>query len=157
VPLALLNLPALFLIVAALVSGLFVGWYVGWRLAKRRLTRSNEQIGNSRVTNDASSLSSHLLNATLNEMREGLLVIDRDMRVLTANRAAQQLVFNLGGDGIFSRRLTELTRNPAIYDAFLDGIRGTERSGVKVETYGPERRVFDLRVVPLRSAADGGI
>lgn len=154
--LALLNLPALFLIVAALVSGLFVGWYVGWRLAKRGLTRSNEQIGNSRA-NDASSLSSHLLNATLNEMREGLLVIDRDMRVLTANRAAQQLVFNLGGDGIFSRRLTELTRNPAIYDAFLDGIRGTERSGVKVETYGPERRVFDLRVVPLRSAADGGI
>jgi len=24
-----------------------------------------------------------------------------------------------------SRRLTELTRNPAIYDAFLDGVRGT--------------------------------
>jgi len=155
--LALLNLPALFLIVAALVSGLFVGWYVGWRLAKRVLTRSNKQIGNSRVANDTSNLSSHLLNATLNEMREGLLVIDRDMCVLTANRAAQQLVFNLGGDGIFSRRLTELTRNPAIYDAFLDGIRGTERSGVKVETYGPERRVFDLRVVPLRSADAGEI
>ena len=47
--------------------------------------------------------------------------------------------------------LTELTRNPAIYDAFLDGVRGTERAGVKVETFGPDRRIFDLRVVPLRA------
>src|SRR5436190_4949390 len=141
-----------FLLIAALISGFFVGWYLGRRRAQRVLTRTDIRIGNSRVANDASDLSAHLLNATLTEMREGLLVIDRDMRVLTANRAAQQLVFNLGDDGIASRRLTELTRNPAIYDAFLDGVRGTERSGVKVETYRPERRVFDLRVVPLQSA-----
>jgi two-component system phosphate regulon sensor histidine kinase PhoR len=48
-----------------------------------------------------------------------------------------------------SQRLTELTRNPAIYSAFLDGLKGIERSGVKVETHGPERQVFDLRVVPI--------
>src|SRR5436190_21634484 len=146
-----------FLLIAALISGFFVGWYLGRRRAQRVLTRTDIRIGNSRVANDASDLSAHLLNATLTEMREGLLVIDRDMRVLTANRAAQQLVFNLGDDGIASRRLTELTRNPAIYDAFLDGVRGTERSGVKVETYRPERRVFDLRVVPLRSTDAGEI
>ena len=146
-----------FLLIAALISGFFVGWYLGRRRAQRVLTRTDIRIGNSRVANDASNLSAHLLNATLTEMREGLLVIDRDMRVLTANRAAQQLVFNLGDDGIASRRLTELTRNPAIYDAFLDGVRGTERSGVKVETYRPERRVFDLRVVPLRSTDAGEI
>src|SRR5205085_9055078 len=48
-----------------------------------------------------------------------------------------------------SQRLTELTRNPAIYGAFLDGLKGSEVSGVKVETHGPERQVFDLRVVPI--------
>src|SRR5438128_1763418 len=149
----LLTLPAWFLLVAALISGLFVGWYLGRRRAQRVLTRPDKRIVNSKVANDASNLSSHLLNATLTEMREGLLVIDRDMRVLTANRAAQQLVFNLGDYGIASRRLTELTRNSAIDDAFLDGVRGTERSGVKVVTYGPDRRVVDLRAVSLRSAS----
>ncbi len=98
--------------------------------------------------------SSRLLDATLNEMREGLLVIDQDMVVVASNRTAHDLFSNVD-DSINSRRLTELTRNPAIFDAFLDGVRGTERSGVKVETHGHERRVFDLRVVPLR-AANGG-
>src|SRR5258706_9720936 len=94
--------------------------------------------------------SSDLLDATVNEMREGLLVIDAEMRVVASNRAARNL-FSLVDDSINSRRLTELTRNPAIYDAFLDAVRGTERPGVKVETYSPEKRVFDLRVVPLRA------
>lgn len=96
-----------------------------------------------------SEFSPELLNATINEMREGLLVIDADMRVVASNRAAERLLSSFE-PSINARRLTELTRNPAIYDAFLDGVRGTERAGVKVETYGPDRRVFDLRVVPLR-------
>ena len=98
----------------------------------------------------APDFSAELLATTINEMREGLLVIDADMRVLASNRVAQQLLSNVE-TSITSRRLTELTRNPAIYDAFLDGVRGTERVGVKVETFGPDRRVFDLRVVPLRA------
>jgi two-component system phosphate regulon sensor histidine kinase PhoR len=58
-------------------------------------------------------------------------------------------LFNLSRGKLEAQRLTELTRNPAIYGAFLDALKGTERSGVKVETRGPERLVFDLRVVPL--------
>ena len=105
------------------------------------------------VTTNATDFSSLLLDATLNEMREGLLVIDQEMRVIASNQSARNIFSNVD-ESMNSRRLTELTRNPAIYDAFLDGVRGTERVGVKVETYGQARRVFDLRVVPLR-AADG--
>jgi two-component system, OmpR family, phosphate regulon sensor histidine kinase PhoR len=150
--LALLDV-ALFLNIAALALGLLLGWYLGRRRAQSHKTRLTSK---PRAEQDQSHISSHLLNATLNEMREGLLVIDQEMRVLTANRAARQLVFNLSDSAFVSRRLTELTRNPAIYDAFLDGVRGLERAGVKVETYGPERRVFDLRVVPLRTADGRG-
>ena len=89
-----------------------------------------------------------LFEATMSGMREGLLVVDRDMRVVASNTAAHQL-FNLSPGKLNTRRLTELTRNPAIYSAFLDALTGTERSGVKVETHGPERLIFDLRVVPL--------
>lgn len=92
-----------------------------------------------------------LFEATMNGMREGLLVVDKDMRIVASNTAAHRL-FNLSGGKLNAQRLTELTRNPAIYSAFMDALKGTERSGVKVETHGPERLVFDLRVVPLASS-----
>lgn len=91
---------------------------------------------------------SSLLEATMSGMREGLLVVNRDMRVVASNPAAHKL-FNPSVPVLKSQRLTELTRNPAIYSAFLDGLKGIERSGVKVETHGPERQIFDLRVVPI--------
>ena len=99
-------------------------------------------------SSDIQSLHPELLDVAMNEMREGVVVIDTDMRVVASNRAAQTLFTK--GDPKQSR-LTELTRNPAIYDAFLDAVRGIERDGVRVETYGAGHKVFDLRVVPLRS------
>ena len=130
------------------VSLLITGFVFGilWRKQPRRL---DSHIVENKVSRPA-DFSPELLATTINEMREGLLVIDADMRVLASNRVAQHLLSNVE-PSITSRRLTELTRNPAIYDAFLDGVRGTERAGVKVETFGPDRRVFDLRVVPLRA------
>jgi two-component system phosphate regulon sensor histidine kinase PhoR len=89
-----------------------------------------------------------LLDATMTGMREGLLIVDKDMRVVASNPAARRL-FNPSVPALASQRLTELTRNPAIYSAFLDGLKGVERSGIKVETHGPERQIFDLRVVPI--------
>jgi two-component system phosphate regulon sensor histidine kinase PhoR len=92
-----------------------------------------------------------LFEATMVGMREGLLVVNKDMRVVASNTAAHRLVNPTRGP-LDGQRLTELTRNPDIYDAFLDALQGTERSGVKIQTYGPERRIFDLRVVPLGSS-----
>lgn len=92
-----------------------------------------------------------LFEATMSGMREGLLVVDKDMRVVASNAAAHGL-FNLSRGQLNAQRLTELTRNPAIYSAFLDALQGTERSGVRIQTHGPERLVFDLRVVPLTSS-----
>ena len=113
----------------------------------RRLHGSDKEKRSGHLAID---FSSDLLDATVNEMREGLLVIDGEMRVVASNRAARNL-FSHVDDAINLRRLTELTRNPAIYDAFLDAVRGIERAGVKVETYDQAKRIFDLRVVPLRA------
>ncbi len=134
---------------AALLTGLVVGLLLGRNARRTHAPHANRKT----LLRDAGIIdfSPKLLDATINEMREGLLVIDQEMRVVASNRAARSLFSNVE-DPIGARRLTELTRNPAIYDAFLDGVRGKERAGVKVETYGGERRVFDLRVVPLQSA-----
>ena len=95
-----------------------------------------------------------LFEATMSGMREGLLVVNKDMRVVASNPAAHKL-FSASLTKLQSQRLTELTRNPAIYSAFLDGLKGKEVSGVKVETHGPERQVFDLRVVPIGVNGNG--
>jgi two-component system phosphate regulon sensor histidine kinase PhoR len=110
-------------------------------------------LGAPRLGAGPHGFTAELLNSTINEMREGLVVIDTDMRIVASNEAAQRLFSNVDS-AIESRRITEITRNPAIYDAFLDGVRGLERVGVKVETHGPERRMFDLRVVPLRASSN---
>jgi two-component system, OmpR family, phosphate regulon sensor histidine kinase PhoR len=96
-----------------------------------------------------------LFEATMGGMREGLLVVNKDMRVIASNPAAHRL-FSSTVSKLQSQRLTELTRNPAIYSAFLDGLKGKEVAGVKVETHGPERQVFDLRVVPIGNANGHG-
>jgi two-component system phosphate regulon sensor histidine kinase PhoR len=138
-----------------LFIGLIAGLFIGRRasLPVIRSPNATTQSGSTSTRQSRIDFSPLLFDATLNEMREGLLVIDHEMRVVASNRTAHDLFSNVD-DSINSRRLTELTRNPAIYDAFLDGVRGTERAGVKVETHGRERRVFDLRVVPF-PAADG--
>jgi two-component system phosphate regulon sensor histidine kinase PhoR len=117
--------------------------------------------GERRSEHEADSLAlGRLFEATMGGMREGLLVVDQDMRVVASNASARRL-FSSSLQKLDSQRLTQLTRNPSIYGAFLDALQGKERSGVKVETFGEGRRVFDLRVVPLSSrdtgAADGAI
>ena len=120
------------------------------QLPKSRSPDVREDQGDTEAPADTFALGK-LFEATMNGMREGLLVVDKDMRVVASNSAAHRL-FNLSRGKLDAQRLTELTRNPAIYSAFLDALKGTERSGVKVETHGPERLVFDLRVVPLTNS-----
>ena len=141
------------------LGGLLLLTVVVWAISALRARDAAKQsaFGNQLdQTNSPENLAvSSLLDATMTGMREGLLVVNKDMRVVASNPAARKL-FNPTVSTLNSQRLTELTRNPAIYSAFLDGLKGLERSGVKVETHGPERQVFDLRVVPIGSANGNG-
>lgn len=112
---------------------------------------------NSNARSDTETLpASTLLEATMESMREGVLVVDRSMRVVAANKAAQAL-FDSATGVVVRRRLTELTRNPAIHSAFLAALEQDERAEVKVETMGQERRTFDIRIAPLRRTASEAI
>ena len=137
------------LVCVALVAVATVLWVRA--LHNRSAERSFERITLAEQDSPSGTLAlERLFEATLNGMREGLLVVDRDMRVIASNESARRL-FNSGEPKLALQRLTQVTRNPAIYSAFLDALQGTERSGVKVETFGPQRQAFDLRVVPLTS------
>jgi two-component system, OmpR family, phosphate regulon sensor histidine kinase PhoR len=134
---------------AVLVLGFLAGYFLFKALQKERGVPgdSYSQVDSTEAPTEIFALGK-LFEATLGGMREGLLVVDADLRVIASNPAAHRL-FKLTDRELQSQRLTELTRNPAIYSAFLDALKGEERSGIKVETHDPSRRVFDLRVVPL--------
>jgi two-component system phosphate regulon sensor histidine kinase PhoR len=124
-----------------------------WLLLNRNQAHSPEPRDTDHT--DETFAAGSLFEATLGGMREGLLVVNKDMRVVASNPAARKL-FSASLAKLNSQRLTELTRNPAIYSAFLDGLKGNEVSGVKVEIHGPERQVFDLRVVPIGAVNGNG-
>jgi two-component system, OmpR family, phosphate regulon sensor histidine kinase PhoR len=130
----------------------FRRWLI--ELLTKRERAQQQESDDTDTTGEIFSAGS-LFEATMGSMREGLLVVNKDMRVVASNPAAHKL-FNASLTKLQSQRLTELTRNPAIYSAFLDGLKGEEVSGVKVETHGPERQVFDLRVVPIGNANGHG-
>jgi two-component system phosphate regulon sensor histidine kinase PhoR len=92
-----------------------------------------------------------LLKATMDSMREGVVVIDNAMRVVALNNAARATFRSGGAVALSPRRLSDLTRNPTIYSAFAAAVARGLRAEVKVETnVGDGRRVFDLHVAPLR-------
>lgn len=144
VPIFSLSLSALVAVAFAFLAGYL--FFKGFSGKPQARPDSNGNIPDSRSTEIVAL--GRLFDATLGGMREGLLVVDSNLRVVASNTAAHRL-FNLASGKLESQRLTELTRNPAIYSAFLDALKGNERSGVKVENHDPSRRVFDLRVVPL--------
>ena len=95
--------------------------------------------------------ASALLKATMDSMREGVVVIDNAMRVVALNNAARATFRSGGTVSLSPRRLSDLTRNPTIYSAFAAAVARGLRAEVKVEfDVGDGRRVFDLHVAPLR-------
>jgi two-component system phosphate regulon sensor histidine kinase PhoR len=95
-----------------------------------------------------------LLDATMNSMREGVLVLDGEMRIVASNRTARDIFAQVGGD-LRTHRLSDLTRNSSVHSAFRAALELGGRGEVKVEMVGAERRVFDLRVAPLRLSVGG--
>jgi two-component system phosphate regulon sensor histidine kinase PhoR len=154
---AILLTPALSIRLAgAILLATAAGWMLrSFFLGRNSLSKRSDSSHDNQPATHAFALGK-LFEATMNGMREGLVVVDHDMRVVASNRAAHQL-FPLAGGTLNSQRLTELTRNAPVYNAFLDALRGgMERSGLRVEMRGPDRRMFDLRVVPLEDIDGSG-
>lgn len=100
-----------------------------------------------------SSQTTALLEAMMNGMREGMLVVDEELRVVASNRMALEIFSGIEGR-LETRRLSELTRSPSINSAFMTALRRNEQSETKVELKGPGGPIFDLRVVPLRLSGE---
>jgi two-component system phosphate regulon sensor histidine kinase PhoR len=90
-----------------------------------------------------------LLEAMMNGMREGMLVVDEELRIVASNRAAREMFSQVEG-ALERHRLSDLTRNPSIHSAFTAALAHNQKAETKVEMDGLGGPIFDLRTVPLR-------
>ncbi len=117
-----------------------------------RLARAIEGLGRAlRAQAKRAQEEWQLLARVVAGVREGLLVVGADGRVLLANAAAREILeIPVEPEG---RRLAEVVRQRAI----LEDVERAAREGCRVEestVRSPEGRVFALRATPLSTPAE---
>jgi len=95
-----------------------------------------------------------LLQHVLTTLREGVLVADRQGRVVTANPAFAELF--RAGEIPAGIAATERVRQPDFGDVLAQGLAGQSVAPHHVELYDPARRVLELSALPL-AAGDGAV
>lgn len=136
----------LFLILAGAAAGFLVAFWF--------LRRGNSEESPQVARNPKTFVSPReLLLETAATMRDGILVVGENQRILGANEAARQIFSHVSGD-FQSKRLTELTRNLKIHEAFKTAVQAGEQQEIRCESRD-EKRVFDLHITPLAFDADG--
>lgn len=94
----------------------------------------------------------NVLRSIVSSVAEGLVITDRDTNVLIINDAARVLL-NLGQRP--ATRLTDISRDPNIHQAFSNVLTSGERAEARIEARAGEagaqtRRVLRLHAAPLR-------
>ncbi len=81
-------------------------------------------------------------------MREGVIIVAGDMRVVASNQAAYDAFARKNG-ALESKRLPEIIRDLAVHEAFRRALEENESSEINFEVLAGEKRFFDVRVAPL--------
>jgi two-component system, OmpR family, phosphate regulon sensor histidine kinase PhoR len=95
------------------------------------------------------------LATVLGGMEEGVVAINKQHRVLFANRAARRLL-EISTEDVVQRPLWELIRHPQIQKAVADSLQGGP-DRTELELGGPERRVLSLHITPLPGKPSSGL
>jgi len=99
---------------------------------------------------DASLSSRVLLSEMISNLRECVIVVERDLRIFASNPASRIL---LGEVDLPSPSLPDIINDTSVLEAFyraLDNGESTEtKVGIRLRT---ESRIYDLRVAPLNFA-----
>jgi two-component system, OmpR family, phosphate regulon sensor histidine kinase PhoR len=151
------NLRTRLAIFFSLAAGVFLGkLFSDWREEIRRPAPDYDTRSDERKSEEARTEGREgaLLGVMMDGLREGVVVVDSETRVVASNRAARETFGQIKG-APEGRRLSHLTRNPAIHSAFTNSLNMNEQAGTKVELQGPGGAIFDLRVVPL--SLDAGL
>ncbi len=137
-------------IVTTIVAGIITAIIATQVVTRQSRLLKEQQKTNERLRDalDTTERSSNLLQSILSSVDEGLVIIDRQQKILLINQAAQNL---LGIQQKEIQRLDDITRYPQIHEAFLSVLTKGERAEVRVEIRtGINKKILRLQTTPLR-------
>ncbi|MGI9055200.1 MAG: histidine kinase dimerization/phospho-acceptor domain-containing protein, partial [Pyrinomonadaceae bacterium] len=91
----------------------------------------------------------------LEAMRESVLIVNADLRIVASNSAAHNAFTRNNGE-LENRRLTEIIRDLDLHQAFFRTLETGVASDVKLEMPGVERRKYNVHIAPLARGATRG-
>lgn len=84
----------------------------------------------------------------LEAMRESVIIVNADLRILASNSAAYN-AFARNNGALENRRLTEVIRDLDLHKAFLNTLETGKDSDIKLESPGIERRKYNVHIAPI--------
>jgi len=96
----------------------------------------------------AEKTSRPILSEILKPMRESVIVVGDDMRILASNRAAYT-AFARSNGALEDKRLSEVVRDLTLHEAFRKAIEEAVSSDIELEIPSVERRKYDVHIAPI--------
>ncbi|CAN5443376.1 hypothetical protein BH10ACI1_BH10ACI1_17110 [soil metagenome] len=94
-------------------------------------------------------ISPQVLGKILETMRESVLVVGGDMRILASNNAAYN-AFGRKNGTLAEKRLSEVLRDFNLHAAFRKALEENEFSDLQLEVIGTEKRKYDIHIAPIQ-------
>jgi two-component system phosphate regulon sensor histidine kinase PhoR len=89
-----------------------------------------------------------ILQKILKTMRESIIVVGEDTRIIASNAAAYNS-FGRKNGALETKRLSEVIRDLNLHEAFRKALEENAFSDVQLEIIGVENRKYDVRVAPI--------
>lgn len=93
-------------------------------------------------------LSRPVLGKILETMREGVIIVSENMRILASNTSAYNSFARSNG-ALENRRLSEVIRDVELHEAFRKALEDGVTSDIILEIPRIKKRKFDVHVVPI--------
>jgi two-component system phosphate regulon sensor histidine kinase PhoR len=137
--------------IVVIITTVFIARYV---FRQQRSLLDERQQSNQRLQDALakSERDENLLRSIVASVAEGLVITGRDSNVLIINDAARELL-NIGHRPVV--RLTNISRDPQLHQAFSTVLATGERAEARIETRASQngaqsRRILRLHAAPLR-------
>lgn len=96
-----------------------------------------------------------VLQRILETMREGVIIVSGDTRIVVSNQPAYD-AFGRNDGPLEGKRLTEVIRDLGVHDAYRRALERSESSEVGFEIVGAENRKFKVRIGPVELERERG-
>ncbi|MEW6126373.1 MAG: ATP-binding protein [Acidobacteriota bacterium] len=150
--------PHMTVVVSHVVTTIVVG-IISFFISRYALHRYGMALAQIEEQKEFSEETNRLLSGVLATMREGVVIVNRQLEVVLYNDAATRIV-NLQTDKSLlptRKRLIEATRDPLINNAFRGVLNDKQQVELRIEMADLEARCFQLNVAPLGSDLAVGV